>query len=64
MIGGGVSRNRRFITDLQEEYQRIASVLGEDMPETVIDVCRYEADANLLGAVYNWLQMHQKKELL
>ncbi len=64
VIGGGVSRNRRFITDLQEEYQRIASVLGEDMPETVIDVCRYEADANLLGAVYNWLQMHQKKELL
>ncbi len=60
VIGGGVSRNERFIADLKKEYAEIAAVFAEGMPETEIDVCRFQADANLLGAVYCWMQMHAK----
>lgn len=59
VIGGGISRNRRFIEDLKQEYAKAAEVFAEGMPETVIDVCRFQADANLLGAAYCWLQKYR-----
>lgn len=58
VIGGGVSRSQRFVSDLKNEYERIAAVLADDMPKTEIDVCLYQADANLIGAVYSWILMH------
>ena len=59
VIGGGVSRNARFIRDLKQEYEKIASVLAANMPKTEITVCQFESDANLIGAVYNW-KLHQR----
>ena len=58
VIGGGVSRNERFIRDLKEEYQKAVSKLASYLPETAIDTCRFQADANLVGAAYNWILMH------
>ena len=60
VIGGGISRNERFISDLKKEYEKAAAVFAADMPETFIDVCQFQADANLLGAVYHWLLMYQR----
>ncbi len=58
VIGGGVSRNERFIRDLKEEYQEAVTKLAGYLPETVLDTCRFQADANLVGAAYNWILMH------
>ena len=51
--------SKLYIEDLKQEYARAAEVFAEGMPETVIDVCRFQADANLLGAAYCWLQKYR-----
>ena len=64
VIGGGVSRNERFIHDLKEEYREAAAKLADYLPETAIDTCRFQADANLVGAAYNWFLMHDEREYI
>lgn len=55
VIGGGVSRNPMLLRDIKEEYAKAGPLMKAfNMPETEIDVCRFTADANLVGAVCNW----------
>ncbi len=59
VIGGGVSRNPRLIEDVRREYQKaVDAVAMFNLPETKIEVCKYSSDANMVGAVYNWLLWH------
>ena len=56
VIGGGVSRNPRLISDLREEYEKTATLISLPYLRHVdIDRCHYTADANMIGAVYNWM---------
>ncbi len=56
VIGGGVSRNPRLLKDVQAEYDKFAPIMnGFGMPSTKLDICTYSADANMVGAVYNWI---------
>ena len=53
VIGGGVSANQRFIDDLNREFRKA----GEAMSvwkrfDTKIERCHFQADANLIGALY------------
>lgn len=60
VLGGGVSRNPRLLKDVREEYHKFDPVMnGFGMPETQIDICKYSADANMVGAVYNWKLLNQ-----
>lgn len=60
VLGGGVSRNPRLLPDVQAEYDKFAPIMdGFGMPKIVIETCRYNADANMVGAVYNWLLLNK-----
>ena len=60
VLGGGVSRNPRLLADVKAEYNKFAPILnGFSMAETAIETCKYTADANMVGAVYNWLLLNK-----
>lgn len=60
VIGGGVSRNPRLIKDIQAEYDKSGPLMAAfGMPPVIIETCQFTADANLLGAVYNWILHHE-----
>ena len=60
VIGGGVSRNPRLLNDIKAEYSKLTPMMKAfGMPETELDVCTFSADANMVGAVYNWLLHHE-----
>jgi len=56
VVGGGVSRNPRFIQDLKAEFEKsMKTVLQFGFPACELDVCQFTSDANLIGAAYNWM---------
>ena len=60
VLGGGVSRNPRLLPDVVAEYEKFSPVMNAfGMPKTAIETCKYSADANLVGAVYNWLLLNK-----
>ena len=60
VLGGGVSRNPRLLPDVVAEFEKFSPVMdGFGMPKTAIETCKYSADANLVGAVYNWLLLNK-----
>lgn len=55
-VGGGVSRQARLLPDIQAELERITGgVTITAMPKAVITPCHFLSDANLVGAMYNYL---------
>lgn len=59
VLGGGVSRNPRLLKDVQAEYEKFRPLMNTfGMPETELGICEFNADANMVGAVYNWLLHH------
>lgn len=60
VVGGGISRNPRFIKDLKEEWHRSESMLDMfGIPHAEVDVCTFTSDANMVGAVYRWILMYK-----
>lgn len=60
VLGGGVSRNPRLLNDVKAEYDKFMPLLTAfGVPQTEIEVCKYSADANMVGAVYNWILHNQ-----
>lgn len=58
VIGGGISNEPMFIELVQEAVQeKFATALAPAIPMPEIMVCRYQSDANLVGAVYNFMQI-------
>ena len=58
VIGGGISNEPMFIDlakEAIEEKFKSAIFPGITMPE--IMACRYQSDANLVGAVYNFMEI-------
>ena len=60
LIGGGISEQPILMESLQHSIQNIASihpdiVKGISYPLPKIDVCKFNNDANLLGALYHFL---------
>lgn len=53
-IGGGISEEEWFIDKLKKQYKKTCvEYLGADFITTRIDSCKYNNDANILGAVIN-----------
>lgn len=62
-IGGGVSRQERLIPDIRAEVGRIKdSIKMVPTPEVDLSSCHFMSDANLVGAMYNYL-LHTRPEL-
>ena len=64
VIGGGVSRNNRLLDDLKREYEKTRNmIITPGLLELELVTCQLTADANMIGAVYNWLLHFDKQEI-
>lgn len=53
-IGGGISEEDWFINEVKKQYKKICvEYLEADFITTKIDRCKYNNDANILGAIIN-----------
>ena len=60
LIGGGISQNEMFLSDLKAEYKKAGESLSIYRRfNATIDSCQYREDANLLGAVYNYQSLYE-----
>lgn len=59
LIGGGISNEPSFITYVQEAADRRWDTALIKLKKPEIMNCRFNSDANLFGALYNWKQLHQ-----
>ncbi len=57
LIGGGISSEPRFIEGIRY-YVEILSKASDMFKNIKIELCKFGNDSNLLGALYNFLQMH------
>ncbi len=58
VIGGGISNEPMFIELVQEAVKaKFESAIFPGIPMPEVIVCRYQSDANLIGAVYNFKQI-------
>ncbi len=56
VIGGGISRQKRLISDIQEKINQIIdNFAGFYSVPCTVDVCRFLNEANQYGALYNFL---------
>ncbi len=64
VIGGGISRQKRLITDLQSKVNEIiAGFHGLYAVPCNLDACKFLSEANQYGALYNFL-IHKAPELI
>ncbi|MGI6109018.1 MAG: ROK family protein [Eubacteriaceae bacterium] len=57
-IGGGISRRPIFTEYIKKNLKMIYSLFPFGMPEAEVTVCKYHNDANLIGALENYLERH------
>ena len=58
VIGGGISNEPMFIELLKEQVEKkFDSAIFPGIPKPEVMVCRYQSDANLIGAVYNFQEI-------
>ncbi|MCR5794746.1 MAG: ROK family protein [Solobacterium sp.] len=58
VIGGGISNEPMFIDLVKEAVEkRFNSAFAHLIPIPDIQVCRFQSDANLIGAVYNFMEI-------
>ena len=60
-LGGGVSRNPRFIEGVREALARSNAELNYPFPVTEIELCRFFNEANLIGACQHFLAMQRER---
>lgn len=59
VIGGGISKQDIFISEVKEAYEKVRSelpLLGQTFGAIPIEACLYRNSSNLLGALYNLLK--------
>ncbi|CAG5279288.1 ROK family protein [Streptococcus pneumoniae] len=55
-LGGSISQNPDFIQGVKKAVEDFVDAYEEYTVAPVIQACTYHADANLYGALVNWLQ--------
>ncbi|MCQ9209318.1 ROK family protein [Granulicatella seriolae] len=63
LIGGGISQNPYFYKRLLERMSSFYELLPIPIPHVEIKRCRFENDANLLGAVKNFMMYASESRL-
>lgn len=54
-VGGAISQRDDFVERLMEEYNMIREKIGMDIITPNLKCCIYRQDANLLGALANYI---------
>ncbi|MDO4414888.1 MAG: ROK family protein [Erysipelotrichaceae bacterium] len=58
LIGGGISNEPMFIDLVKEAVDTVFDgAFAPVIPKPQVMVCRFQADANLIGAVYNFIEL-------
>ena len=58
LIGGGISNEPMFIDLVREAVDTVFDgAFAPVIPKPQVMVCRFQADANLIGAVYNFIEL-------
>lgn len=56
ILGGGLSNKEGLIPRIEEEFEVLFKRVNHDIFRPILDLCTYKNDANLIGAVYNFIQ--------
>ena len=63
LIGGGISNEPMFIDLVREAVDQVFDhAIFQVIPKPDVMVCRFQADANLIGAVYNFIELQDLYE--
>lgn len=60
LIGGGISQQPILLEKIQEELDKIYAMIPFQIPHVQLETCCYYNDSNLIGALYNFLQLYQQ----
>ena len=60
LLGGGISAQPLFVEGVKKYVDKIKQ-LAREYSKIKVDVCKYLNDSNLLGAVYNYIQLTDKE---
>ena len=55
-IGGGISEQKIFIEKIRENLQKVYSESPTKFPTVEVVPCKFHNDANLIGALFRWLE--------
>ncbi len=60
VIGGGISRQPRLVSDMKSHMAQKISVMKHMLPviDCTLDVCKFGNEANQYGALYNYLELN------
>lgn len=58
LIGGGISAEPRFIEGIKKYIEKL-KVISEVYSELKVDLCKFQNDSNLLGALFNYMQLYE-----
>ena len=61
LIGGGISANPAFIPGIKRYVEKFISIY-EPLNGIRVEGCRFGSDSNLIGALFNFLQLHNLAE--
>lgn len=59
LIGGGISNNKKYIVLLNHKIEEIQKMDNCDGVLPKVVTCHYKNDANLIGAVYNYINTYE-----
>ena len=59
ILGGAISSRPDFIDKINEKIDIIMKNVQEGKVRPIIEKCKFENDANLLGALFNYLQRNK-----
>lgn len=54
-IGGGISQQELLLEEIRKQLDTFYELLPFPIPHSVIDVCKFHNDSNLIGACYQYL---------
>lgn len=57
LIGGGISQQAILIEKIKEKLEELYEKIPFEIPKAQVEACCYFNDSNLIGALYNHLQM-------
>ncbi len=61
LIGGGISKQPLLVEMIRNELDKIYEGLPFPIPHAHVETCKFYNDANLVGALYNYLTMFEGK---
>ncbi len=63
LSGGGISSRPNLLHDIEAALDALYEPFDLVMSRPAVGICKFQADANLIGAAYHWMSIHGEKSL-